>query len=145
MIKGDKIRLVKPMGVFTNIGEICEVTNVADGGVISFKFGGVHLGCMSYDEYEKYFESVEFPIKSEWSGWEDKTICFYDLDGNKDRLDIKFRENGKKVQVRCANLMSESTCHRADEFDFNKGFELATKRLLIKYFDSQVKNLAKDM
>lgn len=57
--KGNKIRLIKPMGVFDNIGEVCEVTDVSEDGVISFKFGGCHLGCMSYNEFEKYFELVE--------------------------------------------------------------------------------------
>ena len=28
MIKGDRIKLVKKMGVFDNIGEICEVTDI---------------------------------------------------------------------------------------------------------------------
>lgn len=59
MTKGDLIRLVKPMGVFDNIGEICEVTDVSEDGVISFRFGGSHLGCMSYNEFEKYFELIE--------------------------------------------------------------------------------------
>lgn len=59
IIKGNEIRLVKPMGVFDNIGEICEVTDVSEDGVISFRFGGSHLGCMSYNEFEKYFELVE--------------------------------------------------------------------------------------
>lgn len=60
MIKGDKIKLIRKMGVFDNIGEICEVTDVTDDGVICFRFGenGVHLGCMSYNEFEKYFELV---------------------------------------------------------------------------------------
>lgn len=54
MIKGDKIKLVKKMGMFDNIGEICEVINVDENGVISFRFGknGMHLGCMSYNEFE---------------------------------------------------------------------------------------------
>lgn len=59
IVKGNEIRLVKPMGVFDNIGEICEVTDVSEDGVISFRFGGLHLGCMSYNEFEKYFELVE--------------------------------------------------------------------------------------
>ena len=62
MTKGDLIRLVKPMGVFDNIGEICEVTDISEYGVISFKFGGCHLGCMSYNEFEKYFELAEKEI-----------------------------------------------------------------------------------
>lgn len=59
MIKGDLIKLVAPMGIFGNIGEVCEITNVSEDGVISFRFGGSHLGCMSYNEFEKYFELVE--------------------------------------------------------------------------------------
>ena len=56
MIKvGDKIVLKKEMGAFKNIGEKCEVIGVEDN-VISFKFGGgLHCGCMSEDELEKYF------------------------------------------------------------------------------------------
>lgn len=63
--KGNEIRLIKSMGVFDNIGEVCEVTDVSDDGVISFKFGGCHLGCMSYNEFEKYFELVEKEIPEE--------------------------------------------------------------------------------
>ena len=59
LVKGDKIRLVNPMGAFTNVGEVCDVLDVTDNGVITFKFGGRHMGCMSYDEFEKYFEKVE--------------------------------------------------------------------------------------
>ena len=85
MIKGDKIRLKAKMGVFDNIGEICEVTDVNDGGVICFKFGnGRHLGCMSFDEYEKYFELVEEekePVKRVWSKWKLGYIVFYNQTG----------------------------------------------------------------
>lgn len=59
LIQGSKIKLIKPMGIFDNIGEVCEVTDVSEDGVISFRFGGSHLGCMSYNEFEKYFELAE--------------------------------------------------------------------------------------
>jgi hypothetical protein len=62
LANGDKIKLVKPMGVFTNVGEICEVVSV-DSNAISFKFGnGMHLGIMSVDEFERYFEKYEEPV-----------------------------------------------------------------------------------
>jgi hypothetical protein len=63
--KGNEIRLIKPMGVFDNIGEVCKVTDVSEDGVITFKFGGSHLGCMSYNEFEKYFELVEQEVSDE--------------------------------------------------------------------------------
>ena len=125
MIKGDKIRLVKPMGAFKNVGEICEVTDIAEGGVISFRFGKYHLGCMSYDEFLKYFENVEERI---WSNWGEARIAFYDMNDEKIGITLRYRNNGKKVQVRSGTLKAESACQSTDTFDFNKGFELATKR-----------------
>lgn len=65
--KGNEIRLIKPMGVFDNIGEVCEITDVSEDGIISFKFGGCHLGCMSHNEFEKYFELVKKEIPEEES------------------------------------------------------------------------------
>lgn len=59
LVKGDKIRLVKPMGAFTNVGEVCDVLDVDQNGVISFKFGGYHKGIMSHEKFERYFEKVE--------------------------------------------------------------------------------------
>ena len=142
MIKGDKIRLVKPMGAFKNVGEICEVTDIAEGGVISFRFGGYHLGCMSYDEFLKYFEKIEERI---WTKWEDVRIGFHDMNDKMVSVVLRCRNNGKKVQVKCGALKSESSCHSEDTFDFDKGFKLATKRLIIKYLDNQVKSIAKGM
>lgn len=74
MIVGDKIKLVKSMGAFTNVGEICLVTNIKDG-LIEFTFGaGKHLGYMSYNEFEKYFvyaiEEVEKKkTREHWTDW----------------------------------------------------------------------------
>lgn len=60
--KGDKIVLKTPMGVFTNVGEICPVLDVSENNVITFSFGnGMHMGCMSADEYERYFDKYEEP------------------------------------------------------------------------------------
>ncbi len=150
MIVGDKIRLVKKMGVFDNIGEICEVTDIQDGGVICFKFGGYHLGCMSYDEYEKYFENVEEPVKREWSEWKHEPICFRSLHNNNLVFDGKYRTNGKKVEFKVRFTESEviktsATCCPDDEFNVKKGLDLAKKRFVVKYLDEQVKDIAKEM
>lgn len=145
MIKGDKIKLVHKMGVFDNIGEICEVTDIQEGGVICFKFGGCHLGCMSYDEYEKYFEKVETPTKRTWSKWYLNEIRFTDINGKDVRFNYLYRTNGKKVQIRCGEFKAEATCCEDDEFEIEKGLNLAKKRLVVKYLDNQVKSIAKAM
>mgnify|MGYP000607981693 FL=1 len=146
MIKGDRIKLVKKMGVFDNIGEICEVTDIQEGGVICFKFGGYHLGCMSYDEYEKYFEKVEIPTKRTWSKWNlPFEMTFSDIRGSKKTISYQSRTNGKKVQVRSGVFKAEATCCKDDVFDFEKGLTLAKSRLIVKYLDNQVKSIAKAM
>ena len=145
MIKGDRIKLVKKMGVFDNIGEICEVTDIQEGGVICFKFGGCHLGCMSYDEYEKYFEKVETPIKRTWSEWKFDEISFTDINGKERSGIYRYRNNGKKIQVRCGVFKAEATCCKDDVFDLEKGLALAKSRLIVKYLDNQVKLIAEAM
>lgn len=134
------------MGVFDNIGEICEVTDIQKGGVICFKFGGCHLGCMSYDEYEKYFEKVETPVKRTWSKWDlPFEMTFSDIRGSKKTINYQSRTNGKKVQVRSGAFKAEATCCKDDVFDFEKGLALAKSRLIVKYLDNQVKSIAKAM
>lgn len=34
--EGNKIQLVKPMGMFDNVGEVCEVIKVTEDGIINF-------------------------------------------------------------------------------------------------------------
>lgn len=58
LVKGDYIRLVKPMGEFKNVGEECEVLNIYNG-IIEFRFGKYHMGQMDYNAYKEYFEKVE--------------------------------------------------------------------------------------
>lgn len=145
LIVGSKIKLKKKMGVFDNIGEICEVTDIQEGGVICFKFGGCHLGCMSYDEYEKYFEKVETPVKRTWSKWYLNEIRFTDINGKDVRCNYLYRTNGKKVQIRCGAFKAEATCCEDDEFEIEKGLALAKSRLIVKYLDNQVKSIAKAM
>ena len=146
MIKGDKIKLVKPMGAFTNIGEVCEVIDVSEGGVVSFKFGnGLHLGCMSYDEFLKYFEMVEEKPKRIWTEWQREEVKVYNQFNTLITVGIRYRHNGKKVQVKASGIKAESTCSKYDEFDFEKGFKLAVSRFKAKYLSNLVKIYAKTL
>ena len=154
MIKGDKIKLAHPMGVFTNVGEVCEVVDVQNGGVISFKFGGgKHLGCMSYDEFEKYFELV--PVenkvekkKHEWSEWEDRISDFYNpIEDDFIDVNLEWRtDNEKRVQVRVKGspqLRSRSSCYKDDEFSVHDGYLLAKCRLYSKWVKALIDDYAK--
>ena len=151
LTKNCKIKLIKPMGVFTNVGEICEVVDVAEGGVISFRFGPgkMHLGCMSYDEYLKYFEPVIIEVKKvrPWHPWAKATLKFYDINYEVSYCDVYYKHNEKRLKIKSEDwgVTAEACCHYEDEFDVKKGLELASKRLLVKILDKQVKQFAEGM
>lgn len=150
MIKGDKIKLIAKMGAYS-VGEICKVVNVDENGVISFSLGkkGMHLGCMSYNEFEKYFELVS-ENKREWSDWIAYQMYYYTFGGNRIAIIIYCRHNGKKIQVKynCGEgifIRAESSCHSEDKFDFEKGLKLAKCRLIVKLLQKEIKDYAKAM
>ena len=145
--RGSKIQLVKKMGIFDNIGEICEVVNVTEDGVISFRFGGCHLGCMSYDEFEKYFinydeTNVKKESKRKWNDWKYDTFVYYTFEGGSYTVPVKYRSNGKTVELRTnwknekdlvnVNLKAKATCNKTDNFDFDFGLDIADRRMQIK-------------
>ena len=144
IIKGDKIKLVQKIGNFDKVGDIFEVTGV-DNGVISFKCN-YGTGCMSYDEFERYFEKVETPVKKTWSDWSlAHELIFIDIRGNEKTIKYQYRDNGKRVQVRSGALKAGSSCYDEDEFSLSSGLELAEMRLVVKYLNNQVKSIAKSM
>ena len=149
MIKGDRIKLTKEMGAFTNVGEICDVIDVTEGGIISFRFGPgkMHLGCMSYDEYLKYFEPVVEEKPRIWTEWGTTVIRYYDLTGNRNFLGVYYRHNGKRVQMysKGYELRTEASCHTEDEFDLEKGLKLAELRFVVKLLNKQVKEIAEGL
>ena len=156
MIKGDKIKLVKPMGAFTNVGEICEVVDVQNGGVISFKFGGgKHLGCMSYDEFERYFELVQVENKvekkkHEWTKWRIGCSDYYNpVTHNYIGVEIEWRtDNEKRVQIRMKNdpqLRSRASCYKKDKFSVGKGYIIARHRLYVKWVSKVIDEYAKTL
>lgn len=141
MIAGDRIKLIKPMGCFTKVGEICEVANVSEDGIITFVFrDGLLFGCMSHDEYQKYFELVEEKPRNKWSNWMCRLIeCFDFYYDDPIDVEVEYRHNGKTVQIRSKDgIKSEATCSKCDVFNLNKGFSLARKRFVIKYLERQL-------
>lgn len=143
IIKGDKIKLVQKISNFDKVGDIFEVTGV-DNGVVSFECN-YGTGCMSYDEFEKYFEKVK---KREWSKWfrdpDNRSIEPFG-DGTKITTNILYRSNGKKVQIKCGGYRAEATCCKTDQFDLRTGYILAKRRLIVKMLQGQVDAYAKSL
>lgn len=72
-------------------------------------------------------------------------ISLTDINGKIKTRIYRYRNNGKKVQVKCGDFKAEATCCKDDVFDFEKGLALAKSRLIVKYLDNQVKSIAKEM
>lgn len=130
MIKGDKIKLVKPMGAFTNVGEVCEITNITEDGTIWFRFGGSHLGCMSYDELERYFEkyvdnepcvsSTNSKIKAsiEWNFFTDGDYTFQKRNNGYDygKIEDSYEYHGRAHftdYIEAQEFLEEMLCNAA--------------------------------
>lgn len=86
--------------------------------------------------------------KRKWSKW------FQDLDGRpiepfgdgtKIAMNIFYRNNGKKVQVKCGRYRAEATCCETDKFDLRTGYSLAKRRLIVKMLRVQVDVFAKSL
>lgn len=156
MVVGDKIRLVKPFGVLTKIGEVCEVANILSTGEIYFRHNK-GVGIMSYEKFEEYFELV--PVenkvekkKHEWTEWKDNFLPsdFYNPITDKHvHVNLEWRtDNEKRVQVRVkddSQLRSRSSCYKDDKFSVNNGYDLARGRVYIKWLSKVVDEYAKSL
>ena len=97
---------------------------------------------MKNNGYEK---NSDKPVKRTWSDWNLDEISFTDISGKIKTGHYRYRNNGKKVQVKCGGFKAEATCCKDDVFDLEKGLALAKSRLIVKYLDNQVKLIAKAM
>ena len=158
IVKGSKIKLVKPMGVFDKIGEICEVVRVDENAVITFKCS-IGYGCMSYDELDRYFEvednkELKNKFKRQWTDWKYDSFIYYNFEGNSCVVPVKYRYNGKIVDLRTdwenatedkPNLRAKATCNKNDKFDFDSGLDLADYRMQIKFLKRKLEDMIDKM
>lgn len=148
---GTKIELKAPMGVFTNIGEVCEVKNIMSDGTICFQFSR-GLGYMSYDEFEKYFKEYKEPVKAHkkpWTEWKHVQMEYVNIAGNKTSVPIKYRYNHRRVDLRTdykeENLKVRVSCYKDDKFILSKGVQLGCARLKLKLFTRELEEMKNNM
>ncbi len=84
-----------------------------------------------------------------WTDWEECMLYFNDpFDRCGDcttRIKCEVRSNGKRIQVRSGALSAMASCNEdcGDKFDFDKGVELAGKRLILKWLSSRLEAKAR--
>ena len=61
------------------------------------------------------------------------------------RIKCEVRSNGKRIQVRSGALSAMASCNEdcGDKFDFDKGIELAGKRLILKWLSNRLEAKAR--
>lgn len=145
--KGDKIVLVKQMGVFDNVGEVCTVEKVLDDGTISFSFGkGLHLGVMSEDEFEKYFKIYEEPVKKT-SNRVTSDMVDDIIDNSEVIVDTLFG-NCTMVALRMPNsfiIVETSACVDSANYDEDLGFEICMGRIRDKIYELEGYKLCNEL
>lgn len=160
--KGSKIQLINPMGLFDKTGEVCEVINVTEDAVITFKCS-IGIGCMSYDEFEKYFKIYDDCKKDEsknikkrkWSEWSYNDYVYFTFEGGSYTVPVKYRTNGKIVDLRTdyneeydeheRNIRVKAVCNKSDKFDLETGLNIADARLQIKLMQNELDDLIDDL
>lgn len=131
--KGDKIKLVREMGMFNNIGEVCDVVDIANG-LIYFRFGnGMHLGIMSPDEADRYFEKYEEPKIN--------TVTKEMIDSIMEDVELEVITTFDKCTVVSAKLPNgfviteSSACVDPRNYDEEMGFEICMNKIVNKVWE----------
>lgn len=131
--KGDKIKLVREMGMFNNIGEVCDVADIVNG-LIYFRFGnGMHLGIMSPDEADRYFEKYEEPKIN--------TVTKEMIDSIMEDVELEVITTFDKCTVVSAKLPNgfviteSSACVDPRNYDEEMGFEICMNKIVNKVWE----------
>lgn len=144
--KGEKYVVTKPYGI--QVGDVLIVESI-NGAIILSDEAGKYTVSLTQELFDEYLSPAKKP-KRVWTVWKSVTdvsdlmrcsncpicsgICnFFDFScGEKFGL-IKYRHNGKIVQVKCSDgdhvITASASCCPDDDFDLETGLKIACKRL----------------
>lgn len=137
LTNGDKLIVTKSVAPFLNKGDIVEVVNVGDNGVISFAFGEnlMHMGMMSCDELEAHFEKVEEKEK------EAPTITEEYIEDIMSNSEFEVNTMFNKctvVSCRLPNgfvIVEHAACVSPENYDEDKGIEICINKIKDKIWE----------
>lgn len=119
MIKvNDIVTLVKPIGELNNVGDLFEISNINEDGVIEIECG-YGFGIMTISEFNTYFTIVKPHYN--WTSW----IRFMADDGTV----LEYKTNNKRIIVKGMGVKSKCSCCPDDIFDLEYGLKLCVDRL----------------
>lgn len=144
LTNGDKLIVTKTVAPFLVEGDIVEVTNVTEDGVISFAFGDgmMHMGVMTTAECEAHFEKVvaeeevEVPAITEEYIREIMENCEFDVKTVFDKCTI--------VSCRMPNgfvIVESSACVNPENYNAELGEEICINKIAEKIWELEAYRL----
>lgn len=139
MVKvGDKIKLVKEMTYFKNVGEVCEVIEVVGDGAVVFTFGnnGVCMGAVDMNSFEKHFEVYEEPEEEVEAVVVDPKYIEFLIENSDVTIDTNLDCTVVTVKLPNGFVISEFS-----PYDKEKGIEICMNRIREKLFELEAYKL----
>ena len=136
--KGDKIKLVKEMTYFKNVGEVCEVIEVVGDGAVVFTFGnnGVCMGAVDMNSFEKHFEVYEEPEEEVEAVVVDPKYIEFLIENSDVTIDTNLDCTVVTVKLPNGFVISEFS-----PYDKEKGIEICMNRISEKLFELEAYKL----
>ena len=138
LTRGDKLRVIKKVADFLDVGDIAKVIETRESG-ISFAFGDefMHMGFMSYSEFEEHFEKVEEKVeKAEVPSVKAEDI-FEILDNSEFEINTVF-DKCTVVTCKLPNgfvITEYSACVSPENYDEEMGFEICYDKIVDKLWE----------
>lgn len=147
LVNGDKLVVTKKVAPFLNEGDVVEVVNVDEDGVISFAFGEgfMHMGVMNTAECEAHFEKIaeetmEAPTITE--------ECVVEIMENSE-FEV-FTSFGKCTIVSCRLpngfvITESSACVSPENYDEETGINICIDKIADKVWELEAYRLQQDL
>lgn len=141
---GDKLVVTKKVAPFLNEGDIVNVTNVTDDGIISFAFGDgfMHMGVMNTAECESHFEKVEERAKAEAPTITEEYIAEI-MENSEFEIHTVF-DKCTVVSCRLPNgfvITESSSCISPENYDEDMGVEICFDKITDKIWELEAYRL----
>lgn len=148
-VKGDKAILVKPIGFLTNIGEVYNVEDVSESGVISCSSNDGKQKCtMSSDLFDVYFKKVK---EEHHENTKDYSLTAEDIDEILENSEFDIQTIFDKCTVVTCKLpngfvVTESyACVNPDDYDEEAGFGICYDKIVDKVWELEAYRLQNEL
>lgn len=148
LTNGDRLVVTKKVASFLNEGDVVEVVNVTDDGIISFAFGDglMHMGVMNSAECESHFEKIEEKEDAEITKITDEYIA--EIMENSEFETHTVFNKCTIVSCRLPNgfvITESSSCVNPEDFDEKLAEEICFDKIAEKIWELEAYRLQQQL